>query len=146
MAMEALGRMFNVGTTATTAKTYFNVTACAAVEIILIGATSGNATVYIAEDNAATGEVAYTGADSAHGDGLTYYWTQASGLWTKHTQAVASTFTAATGGLAVCWVPMTGLPAAYTHITASHASGSFLIVPHDLTVQRGPANLAALTS
>lgn len=132
--MWALGREFNALTTATTTKTRVSLKDCGGATIFLFGATSGNATIY-----------EYTAASSGTETALaiiTTYWTQNNGVWTKVTQAAASTITAATGGLAAVEVDAQDLDDGYGWISASHASGSFLIVTRDLHVQRTPANLA----
>jgi hypothetical protein len=67
-------------------------------------------------------------------------------VWTKVTQSAAATVTAGTGGLLVAEVEASQLSDGYTHITCSHASGSFVILPRDLTVMRKPENLRSVTS
>lgn len=134
--MEALGRLFNAGTSATTANTRFSLVDAAGVTIFLIGATSGNATIQ--EHNAASGGTSQNFA------GITRYWTQNNGVWTAVTQAAAATVTAATGGLLAVEIDGTSLSDGFTHISASHASGSFVVVTRDLLTQRWPANLRDL--
>lgn len=138
MGIEQLGRVFNAATSATTAKVRVNLRDAAGVGIFLIGATSGNAT--ISEANAASGGTEQVLAT------ITRYYTQASGLWTKRTQAAASTVTAVTGGLLYVYIPESSLSDGFSYICASHASGSFILVPGDLMVQRAPASLAAVTA
>lgn len=138
MAIEQLGRTFNLGTSATTAKVRVNLKDAAGVGIILIGATSGNAT--ISEANAASGGTEQVLASTVR------YYTQASGVWTKVTQAAASTVTAATGGLLYVYVPATALSDGFQYVCASHASGSFVYVLGDLMNGRAPANLQAVTA
>lgn len=136
--MEALGRVFNLATSATTAKTRVNLENARGVTFVLIGATSGNATIN--ECNAASG-----GTEQALAV-VTRYYTQASGVWTKVTQAAASTVTAATGGLLAVYVSASSLSDGFKYVDATHASGSFVYILHDLDVQRTPANLKAVTS
>jgi hypothetical protein len=102
--------------------------------IFLIGATSGAATIQ--EANAASGG---TAQDLAI---FTEYFRQNSGLWTRVTQAAAATVTAGTGGLLAVEVDASALSDGFKWITASHASGSFVILTADLAVQRAPAALA----
>src|SRR5260370_14897767 len=96
-ARSGLGDIFNLATSATTAKTRVNMQNATGCTFVLIGATSGAATIN--ECNAATGgtEQLYGTAINAAGLSLVYY-TQASGLWTRATGTL-STVTAATGGL-----------------------------------------------
>lgn len=132
--MYALGREFNALTSATTAKTRVALRDCGGVTIFLFGATSGDATIY--QYTAASG-----GTETAFAN-ITKYWRQNNGVWTAVTQAAAGTITAGTGGLAAVEMDAQDLADGYTHIGASHASGSFLIVTRDLHVQRNPVNLA----
>lgn len=136
MGIEQLGRVFNLGTSATTTRVRVQMKDAAGIGIVLIGATSGNATIY--QYTAASG-----GTETALAT-TTRYYTQASGVWTKRTQAAASTVTAVTGGLLYVYVSGTSLADGYQWIAADHASGSFVYVLGDLDVQRAPANLRAV--
>lgn len=138
MAIEQLGRVFNLGTSATTSAVRVNLESAAGVTIVLIGATSGNAT--IEEHNAATS------GTSANLAVITRYHRQNNGLWTLVTQAAAATITAGTGGLAAVYIPATSLSDDYKWVSASHASGSFVYVLGDLMSQRAPAALKAVTA
>ena len=137
-ARRGLGDLFNLATSATTGKTRVNMKNATGVTFVLIGATSGNATIN--ECNAAA-----NGTEQALSV-VTEYWTQASGVWTRHTQAAASTFTAATGGLAVCYVSAVSMSDGFTYLDATHSAGSFVYILHGLQVRRDPANLLAVTS
>ena len=136
--MDALGRLFNAATSATTTATPFGLKDAGGATIVLIGATSGNATIQEAQDSAGTG--------AQNLAVFTKYYRQNAGVWTKVTQAAAATVTAGTGGLLVAEVDATQLSDGFTHITCSHSAGSFVILPRDLTVQRKPENLRAVTS
>jgi thiamine phosphate synthase YjbQ (UPF0047 family) len=136
--MDALGRLFNAATSATTAATAFGLKDAGGATIILIGATSGAATIQEAQDSSGTG--------AQNLAVFTKYYRQNSGVWTKVTQSAAATVTAGTGGLLVAEVEASQLSDGYTHITCSHASGSFVILPRDLTVMRKPENLRSVTS
>ncbi|MCX4703871.1 hypothetical protein [Streptomyces sp. NBC_01373] len=136
--MDALGRLFNAATSATTTATPFHLKDSGGATIILIGATSGAATIQEAQDSAGTG--------AQNLAVFTKYYRQNSGTWTKVTQAAGATVTAGTGGLLVAEVDAAQLSDGYTHITASHASGSFVILPRDLTTQRKPENLRSVTA
>lgn len=137
-AREGLGDLFNLATSATTAKTRVNMKNATGCTFVLIGATSGNATIN--ECNAATG-----GTEQALAV-ITKYYTQASGVWTKVTQAAASTVTAATGGLLAVYIPAVAMSDGFTYLDATHASGSFVYILHGLQVKREPANLVAVTA
>lgn len=137
-AREGLGDIFNLATSATTGKTRANLQNATGVTIVLIGATSGNATIN--ECNAASG-----GTEQALAT-ITKYYTQASGLWTKVTQAAASTVTAVAGGLLAVYIPAVALSDGFTYIDATHASGSFVYILHGLQTRRVPENLKAVTA
>jgi hypothetical protein len=132
-AREGLGDLFNLATSATTGKTRANLKNATGVTIVLIGATSGNATIN--ECNAASGGTEQTLPL------ITKYYTQNNGVWTKITQAAAATVTAATGGLLAVYIPAVALSDGFTYIDASHASGSFVYILHGLQVKRDPINL-----
>lgn len=137
--MHGLGRLFNLATSATTAKVRVNLENAAGVTFVLIGATSGDATIN--ECNAASG-----GTEQALARTLAYH-TQASGLWTARTGGVGTgVVTAQTGGLLAVYVDSTWLSDGFKYVDATHASGSFVYVIHDLKVQRKPANLKAVTA
>lgn len=136
--MEALGRLFNAATSATTAKTRVNMENATGVTFILIGATTGVAT--IREANAAAGG---TEQDLAK---IVQYYTQNNGVWTKVTQVAAATVTAATGGLLAVHVSANSLTDGFKYLCATHATGSFVYVLHDLEVMRTPGNLKAVTA
>jgi hypothetical protein len=136
--MEALGRSFNLATSATTARTRVNLKDATGVTFVLIGATSGAATIN--ECNAASG-----GTEQALAK-VTQYYTQNNGVWTKVTQAAASTVTAATGGLLAVHISAASLSDGFNYLNATHATGSFVYVLHDLHVMRTPGNLANVTA
>jgi thiamine phosphate synthase YjbQ (UPF0047 family) len=132
--MNALGRMFNLLTSATTANTRVNLKNATGVTIVATGATSGAVTIQ--EHNAASSGTSQNLAV------IVNYWTQNNGVWTKVTQAAGATFTCATGGLAVAEIDTAKLSDGFNYISASHASASMLLVLHDLEVQRNPTFLA----
>lgn len=131
-----LGRQYNVGTSATTAAVRASLRDCSGIGIVLIGATSGNATI--------TEATAASGGTSQNLAAITEYFTQVNGVWTRVTQAAAATVTAATGGLLYVWIPQGMLSDGFSYVAASHATGSFVYLPGDLDVQRKPANLRDL--
>jgi hypothetical protein len=136
--IEQLGYDFNLATSATTAKTRVNLQAHAGCGFVLIGATSGAATIN--ECNAASG-----GTEQVLSV-ITRYYTQASGVWTKVTQAAGSTVTAVTGGLLYVYISAGLLSDGFKYLDASHASGSFVYILGRPLVQRAPANLASVTA
>jgi hypothetical protein len=134
-SINPLGRLFDADTSATTGNTRFSLRNASGVTFLLIGATSGAATIQ--EHNAASGGTSQNLA------AVTEYWTKNAGVWTRVTQAAAATVTAATGGLLAVFIPQGALSDGFTHVSASHATGSFVALLADLDVQRKPANLAS---
>lgn len=132
--MEALGRVFNAVTSATTGKTKVGLHNCGGVSVICIGATSGDVTLF--SYDAAGNETAFTN--------VLHYWTQNNGVWTEHSNAGAavSAITCVTGGLLCVEIDAAALPDGANRIAASHSSGSFVILQHTLHVQRRPSNLS----
>lgn len=130
--MYGLGNEFNITTSATTAKVKVNMKNAGGVTFALIGATSGDATVNY-YDSAGANETALAI--------ITEYWRQNNGVWTRVTQSAAATFTAGTGGLAVCEIDADQLPDAAQYLAATHASGSFLVLTRSLHSMRYPSNL-----
>jgi len=138
-ARFGLGDIFNLATSATTSAVRVNLQNAVGVTFVLIGATSGNAT--ITEANAASG-----GTSQNIANGVTYYYTQNNGLWTKQTQAAAATVTAATGGLLAVYVSAVQLSKGFSYAAISHASGNFVYVLHKLQNARQPEQLKAVTA
>ena len=136
-ARLGLGDLFNLGTSATTSKVRVNLRNAAGVTIVLIGATSGAATIN--ECNAASGGTEQLVGGGGGGVALTYF-TQNNGVWTQATGS-ASTVTAATGGLLAVYIPSVLLADGFQYVDASHASGSFVYILHGLNVRRDPAKL-----
>lgn len=136
--MEALGRLFNVGLSATTAATPISLKNATGITIICTGATSNPVTVQECTDSAGSGAQDLVV--------ITHYYRQASGVWSEVTQAAAATFSPAAGGLAIAEIETASLSDGYDYITASHASATLVLVPHDLQVQRDPTKLAAWTA
>jgi hypothetical protein len=132
--MYALGRVFNALTSATTAKVKASLRNCGGVSIFCIGATSGDVTLF--SYDAAGNETAFIAVEQ--------YWTQAGGVWTKHSNngAAVTAITCVTGGLLCVEVDAQSLPAGAVTLAASHASGSFVIVQRDLHLMKTPENLA----
>jgi hypothetical protein len=141
-ARQPLGDLFNLGTSATTSKVRVNLKNAVGVGIVMIGASSGAATIN--ECNAASAGTEQLVGGGGGGIALTY-WTQNNGVWTKNTGS-ASTVTGATGGLLYCYIPATLLSAGFTYVDATHASGSFVYVVCRLQALRDPANLVNVTA
>lgn len=137
-ARQGLGDLFNLATSATTAKTRVNMENATGCTFVLIGATSGAATIN--ECNAASG-----GTEQALAV-VTEYYTQASGVWTRVTQAAGSTVTAVTGGLLAVYVSAVSMSDGFKYLDVTHSAGSFVYILHGLQVKRAPANLKAVTS
>ena len=132
--MFALGRMFNVLNQAAAGTVRVNLRSATGVTFIATGATTGSVTVN--ECNAASGGTSQALAR------ITAYWTQTNGVWTRTTQAAASTFPLTAAGITVAELDTAMLSDGFSYVSASHASGVVLHVIHDLEVQRNPTFLA----
>src|SRR5262249_56216680 len=106
---SGVGDLFNLGTSATTSKTRVNLQNATGVTFVLIGATSGAATIN--ECNAASAGTEQLVGGGGSGVALVYY-TQNNGVWTKATGS-GSQVTAATGGLLAVYVPAVLLSAGF---------------------------------
>ena len=138
-ARRGLGDLFQLATSATTGVVRVNLQNYTGITFVLIGATSGAAT--ITECNAATG-----GTSQNIANGVTEYFTQNNGLWTRVTQAAAATVTAATGGLLSVYFPAVQLTKGFSYMAISHASGSFVYILHGALERRDPPVLKAVTA
>ena len=139
-ARSGLGDLFNLATSATTSKVRVNLKNATGVTLVLIGATSGAATINECNAASAGTEQLYGTAINAAGLSLVYY-TQASGVWTKSTGTL-STVTAVTGGLLAVYISAVNLSAGFNYVDASHSAGSFVYILHGLQSRRDPTNFA----
>lgn len=132
--MYGLGRSFNALTSATTAKVKASLRNAGSISIFCNGATSGDVTLFTYD--AAGNETAFTT--------VTQYYTQANGVWTKHTNSGSpvSAITCVAGGLLCVEVDAQSLPAGAVQIAASHSAGSFILLPHSLHIMRAPESMA----
>lgn len=140
--MEALGRTFN--TVFTAAGAWVNVRDCSGVTFLCYNTSSDTLTLTEAKDASSTGAQSPTNLLLT-----TYYTTKVDGTaaWTKHTQAAANTLTAGGSGASAVtcvYVDTKGLDDQYDYIKlAVGGATTVTAILHDLTVQRGPANLVA---
>ncbi len=141
-SMNPLGRTHNAAVSVTTAAKRVNLKDCSGVLFYLTNSSGATAATF-SESNAASGGT--TQALAA----ITEYWTQATGtgVWTRSTQAAASTITSinAVGALHAVYIPQGALSDGFGYLSASHATGTFLMVLSDLDVKRVPQNLADVT-
>jgi hypothetical protein len=130
-ARRGLGDIFQLATSATTTAQRINMRYATGVTYAIIGATSGNATLQ--EANAASG-----GTLQNIANGVTEYFTQNNGVWTRVTQAAAATVTCAAGGLLAVYFAAVNFSSGFYYIAATHASASFVYVLHGLEQRRDP--------
>lgn len=133
--MEGLGRLINVVPIAAGAG--LSMKAASAVTFVCTGADTFTVTV------AST----FGGAYATPGAIITRYYqstaTNGTAAWTKQTQAASNAVVQAGAYTTVFSVFGSQLPDPKCYIKCSvGASGLVMAVFHDLTVQRGPANLA----
>lgn len=134
--MFALGNDFNLYNQAATGTVRVSLAKANGVTFVAIGATSGNCTV--TEANAASGGTTQTLAK------ITAYWTQASGVWTKVTQAAAATFPLTAAGITVAELETTMLSDGYSYVYCNHATGTVMHIIRGLHVKRQPTSLVDL--
>lgn len=136
--MHALGRLFNPLVTAD--DVYVPLKNATGVTFLCLNAAGDTWTLTEAKDAAGTSaQVLAT---------ITEYYTSATvgAAWAKQTQAAASTVVStASQDVVVIEVEGAELSADYDYIKlASTSTGTVVAILRDLTVQRAPANLAAL--
>lgn len=138
MAMEGLGRLFNVVPIA--AGVSVSLKECAGVTFIC----TGNDTFTLTVSDAFAGSFATPG--SVITTKYTNTATNGTAAWVKSVQAASNAVTISSGTVAF-YLGGTELPDGkkYVKCTASSA-GLVFAVFHDLTVQRTPANLAILSA
>ena len=146
--MQGLGRLFNVVPKANGVA--INMSQCSAVTFVFNNddtATLTTATTFAGTyraynyftPNWVPIAVGYTNADNGVG----------TGSWVKVTQTAASTFITATDIAGTFTVFGSEMPAGYDYLkcTLTTNDGIGLVaILHDLTVQRGPANLAVVSA
>lgn len=149
--MEALGRLIDAqviapGASSTTWVSLKDAQACT-IYAINTTAAANTFTVRIAKDGSGTGAASY----GTSGDGVTRYWQKSIGVgtWTLTTGsavtwplAVSSTNTI--GDVTAVDVADYQVPTGYAYVQAYGANVLIVIQPHDLKVQRKPANLRSL--
>jgi hypothetical protein len=141
--MEGLGRVFNVIPVAD--NVYVNLKDASAVTFVCY--IDGGDTFTLTEATSAGGGGAQVLAT------LTRYYTSSgvgTGTWTKRTQAAGSTVVtpdSTAQDAMVVTVNATELSDGFTHLKlASTSTGTVVAITHDLTVQRDPANLPAVSA
>lgn len=138
--MEGLGRVFDVVPIASGA--YLSMKNASGVTFVCTGAD----TFTVKEATSAGG----AGAQNL-GNVITHYYqntsTAGAAGWTKQTQAASNAVVQASNYTTVIEVFCSELDDGFDYISC-HASASGLVtaIPHDLTVQRSPANLATLSA
>lgn len=138
MAIEGLGRAFNVVPIA--AGVALSMKECSGITFIC----TGNDTFTITAANS------FGGSYASPGNIITRKYTctatDGTAAWVKATQAASNAVTISSGTVAFD-VLGTMLPDPKNYVKVSvGASGLVMAVLHDLTVQRGPANLAKVSA
>jgi hypothetical protein len=144
--MDGLGRVFNVITTADTVG--FSMKECSAVTLIV--KASGASSVAITAAKTFGGS--YDNFTTANGFGQTNHWfqtTSATGTaaWTRQTASWSSnslTLAGTSGYVSAVTIYGSQMADQYNYLKATCTNGTLVVITHDLTVQRKPANLAIL--
>jgi|SRR6185312_4589915 len=134
--MEALGRLVNPIPIAAGAA--FSMKNCSAVLVVC----TGNDTFTV------TASSTFGGSYASPGNIITRYYTNTAtngtATWVKATQAASNAVTIASGTVAFeIFGSQLPDPKAYLKVSVG-GSGLVQVITHDLTYQRGPANLAIL--
>lgn len=140
--MEGLGRLFDIVPISGSESDYVSMENCSAISFVCTG-----------DDTFTLSEAQSAGGLNAQAPGLIIYdyWTNTStngtAEWVQHQPSpFLNAFTITSGTLIVC-VFGDMLDAGYTYIQCHPSSGGLVAaVAHDLTVQRLPSNLKALSS
>lgn len=146
--MEGLGRVFNVIHTADTVG--FKLDGSSAVSLIV--KASGASSIAVTAAKTFTGSYdAFTTANgfsqptrwyqATAADG-TVGWTKQTAVWTSNSLALAGT----TGYVSVVDIFGSQMADGYHYLKATCTNGTLVVVTHDLTAQRKPANLTALSA
>lgn len=138
MAIEALGRAFNVVPIA--AGVALSMRDCSGITFVCTGNDTFTITV------AST----FAGSYATPGNIITRKYTNTStngtAKWVKATQSASNAVTISSGAVAFDVLgTMLADPTAYVKVSVG-ASGLVTAILHDLTVQRGPANLAIVSA
>lgn len=137
--MEALGRSFNVAPIA------------AGRGISLKGGTAVTFVCTGADTFTVTSAASFGGSYSSPGNVVDHYYQQAatngSAAWTKQTQTASNAVVQASAYTTLITVSANSLPDTHCYVKCS-AGGTGLVtaIVHDLSVQRKPANLPALSA
>lgn len=147
--MEGLGRLVDVVYTAS--GNYFSMKNASAVSLLVKCTSTTTTSIALV---AATTFAAGTTANwtTANGFGQAAHWYQnttnnGTGAWTKQTASWASnvlTVGATSGYMSVVTIYTSQFAAGYDYLAVTGTNCTVTAVLHDLTVQRGPANLAIL--
>ena len=137
-AMLGIGRLYNLGVSATTQKNRYNMRDADMIGVLMVGST-GTTNLTLNECNAATG-----GTEQALAV-ITQYWTQASATaptaWTRVTQAAASTVPGINGGVTYFEVSGVSMSDGFKYIDVTHATATMVLILNGLDVRRAPESL-----
>lgn len=136
-SQEPLGRTFNLGRTASGGNVRFSLRDCAGMSFI-VDTPAAASTLTINEANAASG-----GTSQALASGLTYYYTQTSGVWTRVTTGISGAVITVSGtpDLLYVFVPQGALSDGFSYLSPNHSAKATEVIMGDLDIQRRPANL-----
>lgn len=148
--MEGLGRVFNVIPLGDTVA--FSMTECSAVSIV--ATASSTATTSLAVTAATTFGGSYGNFSVANGFSLPTRWYQSTSqtgtaVWTKQTASWATnvlTIGATSGYVSVVDIFGSQMADGYKYLKVTATNATLIVITHDLTVQRAPANLAKLSA
>jgi hypothetical protein len=143
--MEGLGRVFNVIPVADTKP--FNLDQCSAVSLIAVTSTTAAATLVVTASKTFGGSyVAFTPGNgfgqaprwyqSTASDG-TAAWTKQAATWVSNALTIAGT----SGYVSVVDIFGSQMADGFKYLSVDSTNSTVIVVTHDLTVGRTPANL-----
>ncbi|SRR5258706_7099671 len=141
--MEGLGRVYN--TISVASGKPFNIDQCSAVSL-LVTSTGASSIAVVASKTFGGSTTTFTPANG-FGQATRWYqstatdgtagWTKQAAVWTTNSLALAGT----TGYMSVVDIFGSQIADGYKYLTVTVTNGSLVVITHDLTVGRTPANL-----
>lgn len=135
-SINPLGRLFNLARNASGGSNRISLRDASGA-LFIVDTPANASTLTITEANAASGGTSQALA------GLTEWYQQTSGVWTRVTSGISSNVFTVSGtpDLAAIFVPQGALSDGFMFVACSHSAKITNVILSDLDVQRKPANL-----
>jgi hypothetical protein len=137
-SISPFGRLMNFGRSASGGNIRFSMRNCSNM-VFVVDTPAAASTLTINEANAASG-----GTSQALAAGLTEYYTQLNGVWTRVTTGIAGAVITVSGSpdLLVVVVNQGALSDTFAYLSPNHSAKATEVVMSELGYARKPANLA----